>query len=197
VLKKTSANTGLVIATAAGALLTGSPAFAQPELVTGGHHHFSHRFSHHSHHRNRNWNGNHTRPRIFIRIYIYNKNNNRTQALVAPQRDSGRPVRGAQSPSVFDDDFDPLATAIGLTPPAGTPADKTPAAGSHVTRPAADTPVTTPDASSTGAPAGAPATAPKTASKTAAGKDPAGVGAGSARTGRGNDEGVDDVTPAA
>lgn len=87
-LNKTSAYIGLVIATAAGALLANSPANAQVDLVRGSHHHRHHghhfRFHHRSH--NRNWNGNHNRPRIFIRIYIYNKNNNRAIAVARPER---------------------------------------------------------------------------------------------------------------
>jgi hypothetical protein len=85
VLKKTSACTGLVIATAAGALLASPPAHAQVDLG---------RYSSHHHHRthNRNWNGNHNRPRIFIRIYVYNKNNNRAQALIQAPRDRERPI---------------------------------------------------------------------------------------------------------
>lgn len=80
-LKKTSAYIGLVIATAAGAVLANSSANAQVDLTTGSHHRFHHR----SH--NRNWNGNHHRGRIFIRIYIYNKNNNRAIAIARPERD--------------------------------------------------------------------------------------------------------------
>jgi hypothetical protein len=82
VLKKTSAYTGLVIVTAAGALLASSPAHALDGLVRGSwssHHH-------RSHHKNRNWNGNHHRGRIFIRIYIYNKNNNQAVAIAKPER---------------------------------------------------------------------------------------------------------------
>jgi hypothetical protein len=81
VLKKTSAYIGLVIATAAGAVLANSSADAQVNLMSGSHHRFHHR----SH--NRNWNGNHHRHRIFIRIYIYNKNNNRAIAIARPERE--------------------------------------------------------------------------------------------------------------
>jgi hypothetical protein len=81
VLKKTSAYTGLVIVTAAGALLTSSPAYALDSIVQG-----SHSWNHHrSHHRNHNWNGNRHHGRIFIRIYIYNKNNNRAIAIARPE----------------------------------------------------------------------------------------------------------------
>ena len=87
-LKKTSASTGLVIVTAAGALLTSSPAYALDSLVRG-----SHSWNHHrSHHRNHNWNGNRHHGRIFIRIYIYNKNNNRAIAVARPERSRRRHV---------------------------------------------------------------------------------------------------------
>lgn len=90
-LKKTSASTGLVIVTAAGALLASSPAYALDSLAQGccsSHHH-------RSHHRNRNWNGNHHRGRIYIRIYIYNKNNNHAVALARPEHEQREvpPVR--------------------------------------------------------------------------------------------------------
>jgi len=81
VLKKTSAYTGLVIVTAAGALLTSSPAYALDSLVRGSHVRSHHR----SHHRNRNWNGNAHHGRIFIRIYVYNKNNNHAVAVARPE----------------------------------------------------------------------------------------------------------------
>ena len=90
-LKKTSASIGLVIAAAAGAPLTSSPAYAHVTMLRGGwhsHHHFSHR----SHHLNRNWNGNRHHGRIFIRIYIYNKNNNHAIALARPERREDRPA---------------------------------------------------------------------------------------------------------
>jgi hypothetical protein len=81
VLKKTSAYTGLVIVTAAGALLTSSPAYALDSIVQG-----SHSWNHYrSHHRNHNWNGNRHHGRIFIRIYIYNKNNNHAVAIARPE----------------------------------------------------------------------------------------------------------------
>ncbi|GAB2847590.1 hypothetical protein GCM10027176_59000 [Actinoallomurus bryophytorum] len=80
-LKKTSAYTGLVIVTAAGALLTSSPAYALDSIAQGSHSWYHHR----SHHRNHNWNGNRHHGRIFIRIYIYNKNNNRAIAIARPE----------------------------------------------------------------------------------------------------------------
>ncbi|MDN3359208.1 hypothetical protein [Actinomadura sp. DC4] len=88
-LKKTSASIGLVIAAAAGAPLTSSPAYAHANMVRGWHAHYSHR----SHHRNQNWNGNRHRGRIFIRIYIYNKNNNHAVAIAQPERRERREPR--------------------------------------------------------------------------------------------------------
>ena len=90
-LKKTSAATGLVIVTAAGALLASSPAYALDGLVRGSHVRVHHR----SHHRNHNWNGNRHHARIFIRIYIYNKNNNHAVALARPERRRREFVRDA------------------------------------------------------------------------------------------------------
>jgi hypothetical protein len=91
VLKKTSASIGLVIAAAAGAPLTSPPAYAHANVLQGGWH-SHHRSSHYSHHRNRNWNGNRHRGRIFIRIYVYNKNNNHAVALARPERRETRPA---------------------------------------------------------------------------------------------------------
>jgi hypothetical protein len=72
VLKKTSASFGLVVATAAGILLSGAPAQAQNNSISGCTSCHSSRIRHHS----SNFNGNRTRPRIFLRIFIYNRNNN-------------------------------------------------------------------------------------------------------------------------
>jgi hypothetical protein len=91
VLKKTSAAIGLVIAAAAAAPLTSSPADAHASMLRGGWH-SHHRYSSHSHHRNRNWNGNRHHGRIFIRIYIYNKNNNHAVAVARPERREARPA---------------------------------------------------------------------------------------------------------
>jgi hypothetical protein len=90
VLKKTSASIGLVIAAAAGAPLTSSPAYAHASMLRGRHSH--HSYSHRSHHRNHNWNRNRHRGRIFIRIYVYNKNNNHAVALARPERRETRPA---------------------------------------------------------------------------------------------------------
>lgn len=83
-LKKTSASIGLAIATAAGIMLSGAPAQAQSSSVFGCC--SSHRIRHHS----SNWNGNRTRPRIFIRIFIYNKNNNAAVARNGARQRSGQ-----------------------------------------------------------------------------------------------------------
>jgi hypothetical protein len=90
VLKKTSASIGLVISSALFAPLTSSPAYAHANQLRDWHSH--HRSSHHSHHRNRNWNGNRHHSRIFIRIYVYNKNNNHAVALARPERRETRPA---------------------------------------------------------------------------------------------------------
>jgi hypothetical protein len=92
VLKKTSASLGLATAAALFAPLTSSPAYAHANQLRGwhGHHHHS---SYRSHHRNHNWNGNRHHRRIFIRIYIYNKNNNHAVAIARPeQRREDRPT---------------------------------------------------------------------------------------------------------
>jgi hypothetical protein len=91
VLKRTSASLGLAIAAALFAPLTSPPAYAHANLLRGRH--GSHQ-SHYAHHRNRNWNGNRHHGRIFIRIYVYNKNNNRAIALARPAESrEERPVR--------------------------------------------------------------------------------------------------------
>ena len=111
-LKKTSACIGLVVATAAGALLASSPASAQVNLAHYSHHYRSHHYR--SHHHNRNWNGNRHHGRIFIRIYIYNKNTNHAQALAAAPR-RHRPLRIVRDPGRFDDGMRP-ATLLGRSP---------------------------------------------------------------------------------
>ncbi|GAA4636011.1 hypothetical protein GCM10023196_083990 [Actinoallomurus vinaceus] len=71
-LKKTSAAGGLVVAaTAAGILLTGSPASAQVPTWHG-----HHRWSSHHHNRNANRNVNVNRNRIIVRVRVHNRNNN-------------------------------------------------------------------------------------------------------------------------
>jgi hypothetical protein len=155
VLKKTSAYTGLVIVTAAGALLTTSPAYALESLASG-----SHSSSHHrSHHRNRNWNGNLHHGRIFIRIYVYNKNNNHAVAIARPEhrrsdfRDPGRIVSDPEPPA--------RRSAPGWTTPYQAPAATNPGTtqandGAANSAPAAGTPETA--GSTTGAAGSAPGT---------------------------------------
>jgi hypothetical protein len=73
VLKKTCVTSGLIIAAAAGTLLTSSPASAQAMDGWGGGK-FRHSFRFWSGHRN--WNGNENEARNRIRIRIRNRNNN-------------------------------------------------------------------------------------------------------------------------
>ncbi len=144
-LHKTCAYTGLVIATAAGALLASSPAYAMDGLVRGWHHHSYFR----SHHRNHNWNGNRHHARIFIRIYIYNKNNNHAVALARPEHrrhrfwDPGAGVVGGLTAGRA-----PVAVTNQL--PAATP-DAPVAAAAPVAAPAA-----APDLGTAAAPAAVP-----------------------------------------
>ncbi len=90
-LKKTSVVGGMLIATAAGAMITSLPAFAQvPAWGGGGCCSSSHSsFFHHA--RNRNWNGNESDNMNHIRLRIHNRNNNiavaRTQG--EGRRDAG------------------------------------------------------------------------------------------------------------
>ena len=100
-LKKTSASIGLVISSALFAPLTSSPAYAHANQLRGWHSH--HRSSHHSRHHNRNWNGNRHHARIFVRIYIYNKNNNHAVAVARPERREDRPT------AIHVDDRRPIA----------------------------------------------------------------------------------------
>jgi hypothetical protein len=123
VLKKTSASIGLVISSALFAPLTSSPAYAHANQLRGWHSH--HRSSHHSRHHNRNWNGHRHHARIFVRIYIYNKNNNHAVAVARPERRNDRPAvihtddrpianhRNAYSPPEF---AAPLAGTSGEAP---------------------------------------------------------------------------------
>jgi hypothetical protein len=155
VLKKTRAATGLVIVTAAGALLASSPAYALDGLVQGSW--SSNR--HHSRHHNRNWNGNHHHGRIYIRIYIYNKNNNHAVAIAKPERrrhrrdwdDDGARVGGVTTAGRAARTFRDIA-----------PADPAPA-------------VTTPDQSAANNAPSAPV-APATSTGSAPGLDEAATG---------------------
>ena len=68
-LKKTAATGGLLIAVAAGALVTCSPAFAAPAVLGSSQ---THLVSNHS----RNWNGTENQNFNHIWLRIHNKNNN-------------------------------------------------------------------------------------------------------------------------
>jgi hypothetical protein len=89
-LKKTSLIGGMLIATAAGAVITSVPAFAQVPTWGGdccgnsnnSHHHFSDR------QRNRNWSGNENDNFNRIRLRIHNRNNNVAVARTPQQREN-------------------------------------------------------------------------------------------------------------
>jgi hypothetical protein len=75
VLKKTCVASGMLIATAAGAILTSLPAFAAAPAWGGGCCSSSHsRFGNFTH--NRSWNGTENQSRNHIRLHINNRNNN-------------------------------------------------------------------------------------------------------------------------
>jgi hypothetical protein len=159
VLKKTSASTGLVIVTAAGALLASSPAYALDSLAQGccsSHHH-------RSHHRNRNWNGNHHRGRIYIRIYIYNKNNNHAVAIAKPEHRRRR-------------DFIPTVTGIGAGTGGGVVAARRPARAFRDSAPAEPAPAVAPVDQSTANNTPSAPVAPATSGGTAPGLDEASTG---------------------
>jgi hypothetical protein len=85
VLKKTSVVGGMLIATAAGAMITSLPAFAQVPAYGGGCCSSSHSsFFHHA--RNRNWNGNESNNMNHIRLRIHNRNNNIAVARTEDER---------------------------------------------------------------------------------------------------------------
>jgi hypothetical protein len=88
VLKKTCVASGMLIATAAGAILTSLPAFAAAPSWGGGggccsssHSRFGH-FSH-----NRSWNGSENEGFNHIRLRIHNRNNNVAVARTGRQDD--------------------------------------------------------------------------------------------------------------
>ena len=85
-LKKTCVASGMLIATAAGAIITSLPAFAEVP-AWGGCCSSSHsRFF--SHARNRNWNGNESENLNRIRLHLNNRNNN--IAVARTQEEQGR-----------------------------------------------------------------------------------------------------------
>ncbi|MCW2946742.1 MAG: hypothetical protein JWR24_3459 [Actinoallomurus sp.] len=85
-LKKTIAAGGLLITTAAGALVTCTPAFAEASVVG---HSQTHLVSNKN--KNRNWNGTENESFNHIRLRIHNRNNNVAVARVQPSRRQ-RPV---------------------------------------------------------------------------------------------------------
>ena len=100
-LKKTCVASGMLIATAAGAIITSLPAFAEVP-AWGGCCSSSHsRFFNHA--RNRNWNGNESENLNRIRLRIHNRNNNiavaRTQQEERGRR-GGPPLIGAPGAAV-------------------------------------------------------------------------------------------------
>jgi hypothetical protein len=97
VLKKTCVAGGIMIATAAGAMITSLPAFAAAP-AWGGCCSSSHsNFFHHA--RNRNWNGNESENLNHIRLRLHNRNNNIAVARTQEERPTSvittAPVIGA------------------------------------------------------------------------------------------------------
>ena len=86
-LKKTCIASGMLIATAAGAILTSLPAFAvAPSYYGGGCCSSSHsRFGSFS--RNRSWNGSENEGLNRIRLHIHNRNNNIAVARTGRERE--------------------------------------------------------------------------------------------------------------
>jgi hypothetical protein len=95
VLKKTCVASGMLIATAAGAILTSLPAFAAAPSWGGGCCSSSHsRFGHFSH--NRSWNGSENEGFNHIRLRIHNRNNNIAVARTGREEEGlGIPTIGA------------------------------------------------------------------------------------------------------
>jgi hypothetical protein len=87
VLKKTCATGGLLLFTAAGALLASSPVSAQVPASGGGCCGSHSSISHFSRHHNRNWNGSENSNLNHIRLHINNRNNN--IAVARSGRDRG------------------------------------------------------------------------------------------------------------
>jgi hypothetical protein len=97
VLKKTCVASGMLIGTAAGAILTSLPAFAAAPAWGGGGCCSSSRFGHFSH--NRSWNGNENESLNHIRLHIRNRNNNIAVARTGRGED-GLGVPGVGVPGV-------------------------------------------------------------------------------------------------
>jgi hypothetical protein len=87
VLKKTCVASGMLIATAAGAILTSVPAFASAPTWGGGGccSGSSSRFGHFTH--NRSWNGNENESYNHIRLRLHNRNNNIAVARTEPEEE--------------------------------------------------------------------------------------------------------------
>lgn len=94
VLKKTCATGGLLLATAAGALLTSSPVSAQVPTWGGGCCGSHSSFRHFSRHHNRNWNGNENSNLNHIRLHLNNRNNNIAVARTGRDREEGLGIGG-------------------------------------------------------------------------------------------------------
>ena len=85
-LKKTCVASGMLIATAAGAILTSLPAFAAAPSWGGGCCSSSHsRYGHSSH--NRSWNGSENEGYNHIRLRLHNRNNNIAVARTQEERE--------------------------------------------------------------------------------------------------------------
>jgi hypothetical protein len=97
VLKKTCVASGMLIATAAGAILTSVPAFAGVPTWGGGGGgccaSSNSRFGHFSH--NRSWNGNENEGTNHIRLRIHNRNNNIATARTGRNNDDGLGIGAA------------------------------------------------------------------------------------------------------
>jgi hypothetical protein len=88
-LSKTSLASGMLVATAAGVVMTSVPSFAQ--ALTGGCSSSSSscsRFGHFT--KNRSWNGNENEGFNHIRLRLHNRNNN--IAVARTQEDDQRPI---------------------------------------------------------------------------------------------------------
>jgi hypothetical protein len=85
-LSKTTLASGLLVATAAGVVMTSVPSFAQ--VLTGGCGSHCSSFGHGN--RNRSWNGNENEGFNHVRLHLRNRNNN--VAVARTQEDDQRPI---------------------------------------------------------------------------------------------------------